>query len=191
MEHGLDAITTEMIAAEAGISLRSFFNYFSYKEEALLPPPIGFPPEAAERFVRGRGPLVDDLLALVASRMAQTPPERAHIRAVLEMSRDHPRLLAVREGIFESYEAEFRRLLARRLDLPEDDPRPELIAALLSAVFRVAMRRWACGEQGGDDSEAGLLAVLRGTLCEMAGLRDLLDGASPGGLPARGESGAG
>src|SRR3954468_4875515 len=35
-EHGLDRITVEAIADEAGVSRRTFSNYFGSKEEALM-----------------------------------------------------------------------------------------------------------------------------------------------------------
>ena len=34
--HGLDAVTVEMISAEAGVSARTFFNYFETKDDAVL-----------------------------------------------------------------------------------------------------------------------------------------------------------
>ena len=36
LRHGYDAVTTEMIAAEAGISQRTFFNYYLNKDAAIV-----------------------------------------------------------------------------------------------------------------------------------------------------------
>jgi len=142
LEHGLDHVTVEMIAEEAGISLRTFFNYFAYKEETLIPPPLGFPPEAAERFISGRGPLLTDLEYLLGERLAEMEPDRAAIRTIMTIADAHPRLQSVREYTFRQYEAEFRTLLGCRLDLPPDHQTPTLMAAVISASFRVAMCRW-------------------------------------------------
>jgi len=149
LSRGLDNITAEMIAERAGISLRTFFNYFGFKEEALIPPPLGFPPEAAEKFAHGKGALIDDLLDMLAESLEHIQAERAHIRAIMQLADEHPRLMTVRERTFRQYEDEFRLLLARRLRLPDDHEKPALMAAVISAAFRVAMRRWVSTE-GGD-----------------------------------------
>ncbi len=156
---GLDNVTVEMIAEAAGISLRSFFNHFRFKEEALIPPPLSFSPEAAEAFVAGRQPLLDDVLDLVATHLAEVAPDREEIAIGMQLADENPRLLAVRERTIARYEAAFRSLVARRLDLPEDDVRPQLIAATLSAAVRVAMQRWAAGSRG--DLVDEVRAILR------------------------------
>src|SRR5687768_2849396 len=36
LAHGLDAVTIQQIVDEADVSMRTFFNYFSCKEEAVV-----------------------------------------------------------------------------------------------------------------------------------------------------------
>ncbi len=141
-EHGLENVTVEMIAEAAGISLRSFFNYFGYKEEALIPPPLGFSQAAAAAFVAGKGPLLDDLMDLVADQLEQLCPDRRELGIIMQLADESPRLMAVREHTFARYEAEFRALVARRLGLGDEDRVPWLIAAVLGGAFKVAMQRW-------------------------------------------------
>ena len=38
-QYGLEHVTTEMIAEEAGVSPRTFFNYFPNKAAAMVGPP--------------------------------------------------------------------------------------------------------------------------------------------------------
>ncbi len=165
-KHGLDKVTAEMVAEESGISLRTFFNYFTYKEEALIPPPLGFEPAAAETFVSATGPILEDLVLLLQDRLARLEPERENIRVIMEMSGSHPRLQSVRERTFRQYEAEFRGLLGRRLGLPSEHPTPTLMAAVVSASFRVAMHRWVL------DDSITILEALCSTLSSLPNLFD-------------------
>ncbi|GHD05215.1 TetR family transcriptional regulator [Zhihengliuella salsuginis] len=67
LDDGLAAATIEAIAARAGISRRTFFNYFPTKEDAILgtqPPVVG--DDAIERF-RASG---DDLLVRTVNLLA-------------------------------------------------------------------------------------------------------------------------
>lgn len=66
-ERGPDAVCVEDIAGEADVSVRTFFNYFSTKEEALF----GWDPEALESVTEA-----------VVGRPADEPPFKA-LRAVL------------------------------------------------------------------------------------------------------------
>ncbi|RME16615.1 MAG: TetR family transcriptional regulator [Alphaproteobacteria bacterium] len=143
--HGLEAVTVEMIAEAAGISLRTFFNYFKYKEEALLRPPMALDGAEAEAFAAGRGSLIDDFLALIATHLEDAAPDRAEIAMIMRLAEENPRLLAVRERIFASYENAFRGLLARRLGRAEDDRETRLLSAVIGAAFEVAMNRWVAG----------------------------------------------
>lgn len=69
-ERGLDGITVEDIAAAAGVSARTFFNYFATKEEALLGPD----PDAGPRLARRILDQPADLAPL--RRAARRPPGR-------------------------------------------------------------------------------------------------------------------
>lgn len=71
--HGLDGTTVDEISAEAGISTRTFFNYFPTKASAVLGVTVEpLTQEDRERFVAGTGDLIADLCDLVAQRIAVT-----------------------------------------------------------------------------------------------------------------------
>ncbi|MDQ4489455.1 TetR family transcriptional regulator [Sinomonas sp. ASV486] len=66
-DRGLGQVTIADICAAAGISERTFFNYFPSKAAATLGvPERPLSPEQEQRFLEGAGSLVDDLCELVA-----------------------------------------------------------------------------------------------------------------------------
>ncbi len=74
------------------------------------------------------------------------------------------RLQSARERTFRQYESEFRALLGRRLGLSPDHGTPELMAAIISASFRVAMCRWTA------DDNSTMIGELRATLTHLPDL---------------------
>ncbi len=87
---GLPNVTTEAIARHAGISTRTFFNYYPYKEAALMGPPPDYPPEASEIFIAGKGRLIEDLGLLIEAHLARYLNERELIGAMLALSDKDP-----------------------------------------------------------------------------------------------------
>lgn len=65
--HGLDGVTVDQICADADVSPRTFFNYFTSKAHAALGlDTVEVPETAATWFAAADGRLVDDLCRLVA-----------------------------------------------------------------------------------------------------------------------------
>ncbi|MGK3206304.1 TetR/AcrR family transcriptional regulator [Amycolatopsis sp. MEPSY49] len=137
MERGLDGVTVEDIADAVGVSRRTFSNYFTNKEDAIL---------HADRERTGV------LVSLVEHRPAEEPPWRAlrtasrelyHGRAVpdrewvaqLRLLRRHPSLLAQQAGDQIALERDLAAVLvARGHDLDET------LARLMTATFLAAVR---------------------------------------------------
>lgn len=145
LERGLDHVTVEDITAAAGVSARTFFNYFASKDDALIGDHF-----VDSEDVRARLLVVDPALPLIgALRVAFVPSiER------LEAERD---LWFLRMRIICRNPSMMPRLLARgavaeeamvsavavRAGTDPDSGFPMLVTAVVGAAFRTAMIRWA------------------------------------------------
>ncbi|WP_295046190.1 TetR/AcrR family transcriptional regulator [uncultured Paracoccus sp.] len=169
-QDGLANVTTEAIAKEAGISTRTFFNYYPYKEAAMMGPPPDYPVEASEQFVAGNGTLIEDLDRLMAVHLARFLDERELLAHILALSDTDPKLAALRNSTILSRRAQMRDLLRRRCP----DARPaqiEILAAAIVAATNAATKDWASGEV--DD----FIAAARENLALIQPAADLLSKA--------------
>ncbi|GAA3746909.1 AcrR family transcriptional regulator [Spinactinospora alkalitolerans] len=159
-EDGLENVTVEGIAAAADVSARTFFNYFSSKEEALVgdgPPQPG--PEAMRIFAEGgpTGETVEDLKLLLTSPFEEYAPSIEEVRWRKELMARYPELL--RPQFMTAFIETERAIAVAVAERTGDDPdavRPQLTAAVGTAAMRFSMRRWVCN--GGRGELHGILA---------------------------------
>ncbi|AEN09574.1 MULTISPECIES: TetR family transcriptional regulator [unclassified Streptomyces] len=144
VEHGFDHVTVEAVADAAGISRRTFSNYFTNKEDALLygeEQHIG----ALVQAVRDR-PAEEPAWAALRAAMAQfaermAPPEREWaIRTRLALR--HPSLLARQLANHAALERDLADAVATRATPSGEPVRPFVLAAAFLASLRIAMRIW-------------------------------------------------
>jgi len=152
-EQGLDNVTTDMISDAAGISPRTFFNYFRYKEAALLPPTPVFEQQAIDKFLEAKAPILDDLVELIIPLTRFFSENPAMFRKLFEISQAHPKLDTLKINAFQEFEEMVRVVIAKRLNMQDDAGEPSLIAALVTTGIRVAMERWAKRGSGAADKE--------------------------------------
>ena len=146
LDLGLENVTAEMVARKAGISNRSFFNYFAFKEEALFPSSLDLSQDAVDRFLAATGPLLADLTDLLVTVFDRHEPDRDRLRGIFELACTSPKLVLVRDQMFLRQEKQIGAIVARRLGVDPEDERPVLISAVVAAAIRVAMKRWARGQ---------------------------------------------
>jgi AcrR family transcriptional regulator len=150
MERGLDAVTVDAVADEANVSRRTFFNYFTSKEDALL---------------YGDRIRVKELLAQLRARPADEPPWHALTMSAtlqytdlhevdptwltrLQLLRRHPSLLARQMTDAAALEQELAGEIAARAPGHADEPmRSRVMAATFLTTLRVVATIWA--EQNG------------------------------------------
>ena len=169
-ERGLQDVSIDAIAERADVSARTFFNYFSSKEDAV----VGLDPAAPQR-------LFDALASRPASRdTGRGPPRRC--------SASRPRrwpgrleLWPLRMQVIDAHPALRQRLIAGFAESERSvalaiadrtgtstgiDVYPTLLASVQACVMRTALHRWldsafsaslpALVDEGWDVLEAGL-----------------------------------
>ena len=152
-EQGLDNVTTDMISEAAGISPRTFFNYFRYKEAALLPPTPVFEQASIDCFVKAKAPILDDLVELIIPLTQFFSDNPAMFRKLFEISQAHPKLDMLKINAFYEFEEMVRVVITKRLETQGDAGNPRLLAALVTTAIRVAMERWVDSGSGPAETE--------------------------------------
>ena len=166
-ERGPDKVTIDDIADAAGVSRRTFSNYFSGIQEALL-----YREQERMRL----------LLDLIQARPAREPAWTALTRAAFELServgerdpmwlaqarlvRHHPSLAGHQVAAYAALERDLAELVAARQETqdPYAQMRARLVAAAYLSALRIALQSWL-----DDPSGPALPEVLREALNVMA-----------------------
>ncbi|MBT2206616.1 MULTISPECIES: TetR/AcrR family transcriptional regulator [Actinomadura] len=144
VEHGLQEVTVEAIADAAGVSRRTFSNYFGGKEEALLYGDERRMQNLLERFIArpcdesSWAALRGSLHAMLAEEGERDPRWVAQAR----LAREHPSVMAQQLAHWASLERTFADLIAVRDGLPSGGARPRAMAGAFMAALRIAAIVW-------------------------------------------------
>jgi len=169
-EHGLDAVTVEAICEEAGVSARTFFNYFETKDDAVLGhTPWPLDSAATEEFATGgpTGHLLADLQALVSAFLSDPPMGRQRLARAFELAAKEPRLLARHLAWMEQHKGQLSALVERRLG--DDAPySSEIVGATLLFLTHATFMRWdsAGGTGSADEHLTAVVTDLRSILTD-------------------------
>ncbi len=159
LDIGVEKLTVEAIAQTAGVSPRTFFNYFASKEDALVTQAA----ESADQVSRlvlerpaDESPMHAFHQAILASDFfGSDPVDRARILARQRLIQDSPSLMSHHLGKIAMVERSFAHALAQRMGTdPAHDMYPELLAAIAISALRITVRRWVAQ---GNQSLYGLL----------------------------------
>ena len=149
-DRGFDKVTIEEICAEAGVSPRTFFNYFPNKESAIAYGPSDIPAELTAEFVAaGPAPysvVLAELITLAAHHLRDMPPDREQAAGMLELAKTTPAVLAVLLADLERFQNQLTDLVVRRQAMRRDAEIPALISALALTAVRSGIERWASDE---------------------------------------------
>jgi AcrR family transcriptional regulator len=174
LEHGPNNVRVDDIANAAGVSPRTYNNYFSSREQAIVAA------VTAERALR--------IAAALRARPATEPLDRAVIDTVVEqytgepagqaltMITTTPRLRAEFVDAAFAIQSPLAAALADRIG-QTDSLTAGVLAAAVSAAVRVALQHWVRPREEGALADTGFLVVTDRPLPDL--LRDALDCLAP------------
>jgi AcrR family transcriptional regulator len=140
-ERGFDAVTVAEVAAKAETSVQTVFNYYPTKEDLMLWGRRRHEEELL-RAVRERGPGVP-VLDAVEARVREAAHEMGAVPMEMRekfgrIVRSAPTLLARFRSLGAETELELARMLAADTAVPETDPQPRVVAAMLMSLAQLA-----------------------------------------------------
>ncbi|WP_133902146.1 TetR family transcriptional regulator [Actinophytocola oryzae] len=160
VERGFGRVLVEDIAAEAGVSPRTFNNYFSSKAEAIAWRQLNRARGAA-RLIRERPrtePIWESITEALVSQASDQHPGPQWTAGVRLMMTD-PALVGEYLKANAAAEQEWAAAIAERTGTEPTDMYPQLVAAAVGAAHRVATNRWLHA-----DPPVGLGSLLRDAL---------------------------
>lgn len=150
LERGLGNVRIEEIAEQAGVSTRTFFNYFDTKEDAAL---FDLLTVTDAELAALHGPVAGlwaQLTMLFGVDVDQVDEQGADVPRLMELQRRNPVLASRQMGEFSRFES--RLAAALRALLPDDDAgrlRAEVMSGSCLTAVRVGLQAWArAGWQG-------------------------------------------
>ncbi len=151
LDRGLSQVTVEEIAAAANVSERTFFNYFSSKEEAV----IGLDPSHADGLrdaVLARPASEEPVAALraVLVDFAQhiTDDARREWRDRFTAIKQNPELVAAHLSAWSRMERALADAIAQRTGIDQETSiYPTLVACTVADANRIASFRWRTSDR--------------------------------------------
>lgn len=141
IERGLDATTAESIAERAGVSTRTFHNYFSSKEDAVLFMLDKSVQDFADRFAQRspEEPVLDTLEAMLIG-FVESADGLEWMIAVTRLMADHPALIARHVALSDSKSDAILAEIGRRSGTnPDTEMYPRLVFHATGAIARAAL----------------------------------------------------
>lgn len=138
-ENGLDHVTTEEIAVAAGVSTRTFFNYFPNKEAAA----IGHPPEFCDTDLvalrDSTAPLAEDIKRLLDEHLNKLAEDEAILRMVGNVLRDNEKARGILDGFLLAQRKELAEVLCHRM---ANSQAADALAFITTSAIGCAISLW-------------------------------------------------
>ncbi|MCG5218762.1 acyl-CoA-like ligand-binding transcription factor [Streptosporangium soli] len=145
LERGIGGVTVEDISGEADVSSRTFFNYFSSKEEAVLGATPLVRARIADRVAAAPAdlPIVETLRLVMRAEVAEVEEGHDLARQRMRICEENPSLLPYLVASGMELEQGLAAAIADRTGIKESDGYPVLVAAVVAATLRATMMRWS------------------------------------------------
>ncbi|WP_072295260.1 TetR/AcrR family transcriptional regulator [Paracoccus sp. SM22M-07] len=141
IRHGYGSVTTEAIATEAGISPRTFFNYYNNKQAAIVGEPPVLSADENLWIVTSQNPLIDDLVVVLTRMLQKDHPDRDLIRMIRTLSESSPELSVVFRDSMDQIGRVLSGLLVGRLG-PDRRMAAQLLGDLALQALCEAVMAW-------------------------------------------------
>ncbi|WP_137726413.1 TetR/AcrR family transcriptional regulator [Prescottella subtropica] len=155
-ERGIDAVTADTIAAAAGVSTRTFHNYFSCKEEAVLHHLEAEVLEWAD-WLRERPadePILDSLEHIVLRAVTGPGADLAEMKALADLVDSSPTLLARKMEMHSRLNPMLGEVIAQRTGTDAGrDIYPNLLHTVVGAACRASLDLWLSGRSSATSAE--------------------------------------
>lgn len=143
-EQSIEQATVEAICARAGVSPRTFFNYFESKDDAIVGiRDIAIDPDLLREATRQGDSLVDAVIDLLVDLMTPAFAQADLFPARRELLRQHPHLLgrqaAQLRRMTDELSAAVVSIMAAQDPRNNAAPHPDLVVALCGTAVRVAV----------------------------------------------------
>ncbi|HSP52960.1 MAG TPA: TetR/AcrR family transcriptional regulator [Cryobacterium sp.] len=156
-DRGIEKVTVEDISRLADVSPRTFFNYFSSKDAALVGDELDLASEEQiEAFVHAGpgGDMLAQLAALLSDSLRNTEGDREIHQLRRQVMKENPYLFGMRMATLRNFEGRLQEIITRRFVADHPELGAESVAvqqrALLFTLVAVAALRhaWRCWADG-------------------------------------------
>lgn len=141
-QRGFESVTAEAIASEAGVSTRTFHNYFASKEDAVLCQIESSVQEWVEALkARPEGePIWESLQHLAMGMVAETGRPMEEMRAVSRLVEESPALMAKKLQMHDDVNRTFGEAIAARTGTDIDtDLYPNLLMVAVGGAVKTVL----------------------------------------------------
>lgn len=155
LEHGYESVTVEMICDAAGISPRTFYNYFGSREGALIgeSKPMPQPHHVAEFIAAKECSDVEAFTLMMARVWTESELDRETFLLRRRLLDATPQLMALNMARVTEARGQYAAVARQRLEAThpgladaEYDTEAALVVSLGLGALQVAARTWLSGE---------------------------------------------
>lgn len=151
LEHGWDSVSVEAIAERAGVSTRTFFNYFPTKEDAALYDVFDVSDAQLGLLAEGPPPSAwRDLTEVFVTDLVRATEDGVDFARVMQLQHASPVVAGRQLAVFARCEVRLSAALTTRLSgVADGRVRAALMVGCCLTAVRVALGQWALDDRRG------------------------------------------